>query len=120
MADTFDEHITVVPGGTYFLRIAKCEVDKHRLTPVYGVVGGDYAGRSVKLGAITLRENTRAFFFRTMRDLGLGKDYFVGPAHSMQEVADDLLGRTIRAHVIEQDGRNCFADYGSFTLIGGA
>lgn len=98
-----DEELAVLEAGTYTLEVTRCSVrGDNALLPVYTVVGGPDAGKTVMVGQLTLTEKAASIFFRNLRCFGIDKAFFE-TAQSLKEVADALTGRIVEMEVLKEE-----------------
>ncbi len=110
-----NDDIVVLEPGEYTLEVVCASVDESTIVPVYRVVDGPHEDELAKMGKLPLTGMSAAISLRRLGDLGIDRG-FMALAESLQEIADALVGRTIRAQVLMQDNRN-FIFVGGFELI---
>lgn len=103
-----DSGATPCPPGTYDVRVASVETKqtakgKDMFVIKYEIIGGPHGGRKVFNRMVISPESAPAlgFFFREMRAMGLGQDYFANNP-TVSQVAADLNGRTCRIEVANE------------------
>lgn len=97
-----EDELTVLPSDTYELEVIQCSAKEDRVTPVYKVRSGPYAGKRVMAGQLVFSEKARSITFRKLSGFGIGQDFIMSIANSpnpMQELANALVGRVIRVKV---------------------
>lgn len=97
-----EDAIEVVPAGTYQLEVLRATVRNGNkgqgVLPVYKVLSGPYAGKTVMAGQFTASPDGRSIFFRQMAGFGLDAAFFA-TVGSMEDVANALKGRIIEAQI---------------------
>jgi len=97
-----EDEVTVLEEGEYTLEVIRCAVrgqDKNALMPVYRVIGGPYAGKTVMAGQLTLTENSRSIFFRNLKGFGIEEAFIMQSAGGLDDIAKALIGRVVKMKV---------------------
>lgn len=97
-----EDEVTVLEEGEYTLEVIRCAVrgqDKNALMPVYRVIGGPYAGKTVMAGQLTLTENSKSIFFRNLKGFGVDENFIMQAAGGLKDIADALVGRVVKMKV---------------------
>lgn len=97
-----EDEVTVLEEGEYTLEVIRCAVrgqEKNALMPVYRVVGGPYAGKTVMCGQLTLTENSRSIFFRNLRGFGVEESFIMQAANGLDDISKALIGRIVKMKV---------------------
>ena len=100
---------TVIPAGPYAVTVKTAEAKKtgtgkDKISVRFTINAGPMSGKSLFNDFVISPENGTAlgFFFRHMKALGLGPDYFAAlPAGDggLQKLANDLVGKSCEADV---------------------
>lgn len=103
-----DDGFSPCPPGQYDVKVATAEPSKTAKGKTmfilkYEIVGGLLTGRKVTNRITISPESAPAlnFFFRDMRAMGLGPEFF-GADPSPAQVASALVGRTCRIEVVTE------------------
>jgi len=91
-----------IPNGTYRLRVAKAEVTKtkdntkQKIATQFKVVEGPHANATLFNDFVLSPENPKAlgYFFRDMKTLGFGDDYFASNP-PLARLASEMLNREV-------------------------
>lgn len=100
-----DAGFTNCPPGEYDVRVVEASTKttgggKDMIIAKFEILTGPHAGRKVSNNFVISPENANAlgFFFRHMRAMGLGGDFFAQNP-SVEQVAASLIGKTCRIEV---------------------